>query len=118
MKLNLEHPSIIKFLIEVSDNVLKNVSIGSYFKLTGEKKTTLIYVVFKLIKSSVMFHVKLSDLEYRTFLTALQKKNEEIENYEFAAILREICTNFDSINEVCKPLKKIKKDVKKEHNKE
>jgi hypothetical protein len=47
-------------------------------------------------------------------LVALWKKNEESENYEVAAILNDIIKNYDSINELNKPLKTIKKPLKSE----
>ena len=42
----------------------------------------------------------------RSFVTVLWKKNEEVENYEFAAILNDISQNFDAVNEI----KTIKND--------
>jgi len=38
-------------------------------------------------------------LELISFVTVLWKKNEESENYEFAAILKDILDNFDTVNE-------------------
>lgn len=119
MSMNINHPTITKFLTEVSDHVLSNIAVEHYFNLPNDKKMALLYVVFKLIKSTTTFHVKLGDAEFRVFITALWKKNEENENYEFASILHDICDNFDSINEVTKPTKKIKRgEVKKEHKNE
>lgn len=113
--MNINHPLITKFLNEVSEHILKNVAVDHYFDLPSDKKMTILYSVFKMMKSSTAFHVKLGDLEFRAFLSALLKKNEENENYEFAAILKDICNNFDAINEVTKlPVtKKIKERSKK-----
>lgn len=118
MNLNTNHPSIIKFLIEVSDHILGNISVEHYFGLPNEKRTAVLYAVFKLIKSSTAFHVKLSDDELGAFIVALWKKNEEIENYEFAGILKDISNNFDSINDITKPTKRVKKEIKKERKSE
>lgn len=119
MRMNINHPLVTKFLSEVSEHILKNVAVEHYFGLPNDKKMSVLYSVFKMMKSSTAFHVKLSDLEFRVFLQALLKKNEENENYEFAAILKDICNNFDAINEVTKPVtKKIKRDVKKERKNE
>jgi hypothetical protein len=70
--------------------------------------------VFKIIKSNTEKRVNLGDTEFRAFLVALWKKNEENENYEVAAILNDIIKNYESINELSKPLKTIKKPTKTE----
>ncbi len=115
MRMNINHPLITKFLSEVTEHVLKNVAVEYYFNLPNDKKMSVLYSVFKIMKTSTAFHVKLGDLEFRVFLQAMLKKNEESENYEFAAILKDICNNFDAINEVTKSVtKKIKREVKKE----
>ncbi len=62
----------------------------------------VLYVVFKLMKKSVTMGTKLTDNEMRSFISVLWKKNEEIENYEFAAILNDIANNYESINEFTK----------------
>jgi len=118
MNLNTNHPSIIRFLIEVSNHILGNISVEHYFGLPNEKRMAVLYAVFKLIKSSTAFHVKLSDEELKAFIVALWKKNEEIENYEFAGILKDISNNFDSINDITKPTKRVKKEIKKERKSE
>jgi hypothetical protein len=51
----------------------------------------------------------LTDAELKSFIVVLWKKNEESENYEFAAVLNDIIKNFDLINEmVIKKLKTVK----------
>ena len=50
--------------------------------------------------------VKLSDNEMRSFVIVLWKKNEEMENYEFAAILKDISNNFDAVNDFTKTTKR------------
>jgi hypothetical protein len=102
MKLNINHPSFIAFLDNVTTSILSNVNVESYFKLTQDKKMNVLYMVFKLMRKSVAMGPKLTDNEMRSFLTVLWKKNEESENYEFAAILNDIANNYDSINEFTK----------------
>ena len=55
---------------------------------------------------------KLTDMELRTFVSVLWKKNEESENYEFAAILNDISTNFDAVNEFTKTPKRTARTIK------
>jgi hypothetical protein len=114
MNVNVNHPSIVKFLSDITNNIVSNISIDQYFTLTEEKKSALSYAVFKIIKSSSEKRVTLGDNEFKAFLVALWKKNEESENYEVAAILNDIIKNYDSINELNKPLKTIKKPLKSE----
>ncbi len=108
MKINVNHPSFISFLENVTTNILSNVSIENYFSLPQEKKMGVLYVVYKLMKKSVSVSTKLTAVEMKVFITVLWKKNEESENYEFAAVLRDISNNFDSVNEFTKPPKRTR----------
>ena len=63
-------------------------------------------MVYKLMRNSVGLKTNLTDLEMKSFLTVLWKKNEENENYELAAILKDILNNFDSVNELTKSTKR------------
>jgi hypothetical protein len=99
MNINLNHPSFIAFLENMTNNILSNVTVENYFKISTEKKLGIQYMVFKLIKSSISHRAKLSDDELKSFLVVLWKRNEESENYEFAGILRDITNNFDTVSE-------------------
>ena len=112
MKVNVNHPSFISFLETISNNILSSVSIENYFSLPQDKKMSVLYVVFKLMKNSVKTRARLSDLELKSFITVLCKKNEESENYEFAAVLRDISNNFEAINEFTKTPKRTIRPIK------
>jgi hypothetical protein len=112
MKVNVNHPSFIQFLETVSNNILSNVTIENYFSLPQEKKMSVLYLVFKLMKSSVKSRAQLTDMELKSFLTVLWKRHEENENYEFAAVLKDISNNFDAINDFVKPTKRTKRTIK------
>jgi hypothetical protein len=71
-------------------------------------------MVLKLMKNAVKVRAKLTDNELRSFVSVLWKKNEESENYEFASILNDIAQNFDSVNEVTKPVKRTVRKIKKD----
>jgi hypothetical protein len=114
MNVNVNHPSVVKFLSDITNNIVSNISIDQYFTISEEKRSALSYAVFKIIKSNTEKRVNLGDAEFRAFLVALWKKNEENENYEVAAILNDIIKNYESINELSKPLKTIKKPTKTE----
>ena len=112
MKVNVNHPSFISFIDNVTTNILSNINVGGYFDLSNEKKLSVQYVVFKLIKSSVKSRAQLTDMELKSFLTVLWKKHEENENYEFAAVLKDISNNFDAINDFVKPPKRTTRTIK------
>lgn len=121
MKVNVNHPTFLAFLENVTNTILSNVNVENYFKLSQDKKMSVLYMVFKLMKKSVENGPRLTDIEMRSFVTVLWKRNEEIENYEFAAVLNDISNNFDSINEFTKTPKRtrtIKVDKKKNEEKE
>ncbi len=114
MNVNINHPSFISFLDNVTSSILSNVTVENYFKLTSDKKLGVQYMVFKLMKNAVKVRAKLSDNELRSFVAVLWKKNEEMENYEFAAILNDISQNFETVNEVTKPVKRSPRTIKTE----
>lgn len=109
MNVNVNHPSVMKFLSDITNTIASNSGIEGYFEMTQEKKTTVWYTVFKIIKNVTDKRVRIGELEFRALLVALWKKNEENENYEIAAILNDINKNFDLIKDVSKPIKTTKK---------
>jgi hypothetical protein len=113
MRVNVNHPSFISFLDGVTNTILSNITIDNYFKLAQEKKMSVLYAVFKLMKKSLKVRANLSDMELRSFVTVLWKKNEESENYEFAAILNDIANNFDAVNDFTKSIKRQSRTTSK-----
>lgn len=77
--------------------------------LTNDKKTALQYLVLKLILKSVRVRARLTDNELSDFVKILQKKNEELENYEFAGLLNDVTLNFNSLCEMMKTPLSIRK---------
>ena len=112
MKPNRTHPSFVAFLENVTETISSSVNIENYFSLPQDKKMNVLYVVFKLLKNSLKVRAKLNDDEVKYFVDELMKNNERSENYEFAAILKDISNNFDSINEVTKPVKRQTRTIK------
>ena len=112
MNVNVNHPSFIAFLESVTTNILSSVTIENYFTLSNDKKLGVQYMVFKLMKKAVGVRGKLSDNEMRSFVVVLWKKNEEDENYEFAALLSDINKNFEQVSEVTKTIKPKNRTIK------
>ena len=115
MRVNVNHPSFISFLDMVTCTILSNISVNTYFGLPNNKKINVQYMVLKLMKNAFKSKAKLSDDELKSFVVVLWRKNEDIENYEFAAILNDIKNNFETINDSIKP-KKNTKTIKIETN--
>lgn len=113
MKVNVNHPSFISFLENVSNNILSAIKIEEYFSLTPEKKLTVSFTVLNLLKNSAKVKANLTDSELKSFIMVLCKKNEENENYEFAAVLNDVVKNYDSINEPSDPSKSPVKKTRK-----
>jgi hypothetical protein len=112
MKVNVNHPSFLSFIDNINNTVMTHSPIENYFTMTLDNKMSSLYVVFRLVKNAVSIKTKLSDDELKSFITVLCKKNEEYENYEFAAILKDIITNFDIVNDFVKPKRKSGKIIK------
>lgn len=113
MKVNVNHPSFISFLETISNNILSAIKIDDYFGLNSEKKLAVSFTVLNLLKNSAKIKANLSSSDLKDFIIILCKKNEEIENYEFAAVLNDVIKNFDAICELSNSPKKPSKQVKK-----
>lgn len=113
--INLNNPSVIRFISEITQTIVTNVPVDNYFKLAQDKKMSVLYIVYKLIKTTSEARVKLTEPQFKSFLNAMLIRNEESENYEIAAILSDIINNFDAITEFTKPApkRKRKESVKK-----
>ena len=112
MNVNVNHPTYILFLDNVTSGILSNVTVSTYFSIIPEKRIKVQYVVLKLIKNLIKSRGKFSDPEIKSFISILMKKNEDHENFELAGILKDILTNFETVNELSKPTKKPLKVIK------
>jgi hypothetical protein len=113
MKVNVNQPSFIAFLESITNSILSVIKIDDYFVLNAEKKLAVSFTVLNLLKNSAKIKANFSDMELKTFITVLCKKNEEIENYEFAAVLNDVIKNFDAVNEITNSAKKTIRQNKK-----
>lgn len=112
MRVNINHPSFISFLDNVTSVILNNISIENYFNLKVENKMALQFAVLKIMKNSIKNRVMLTDVELKSFIIVLQKKNEELENYEFASVLNDMSINFETINQVSNVPKRNSRKIK------
>jgi hypothetical protein len=112
MNVNVNHPTYILFLDNVTNGILSNVTVNTYFSIVPEKRIKVQHIVLKLMKNLIKSRGKFSDSEIKSFILILMKKNEENENFELSAILRDISNNFEIVNELSKPVKKPMKVIK------
>lgn len=98
MSINVNHPSFITFLDNVTKTILSETEIKNYFNVTPDKRLKLQKVGFLILKKSLKSRALVTDTEIKAFIIILQKKNEEMENYEISAILKDMIVNFDDIN--------------------
>lgn len=112
MKFNIKHPSFISFMEMVTSNVCSSITLSNYFGLSSEKKLGIQYMVFKIIKKSLKIESTITEEDVKLFIKILNKMCVEKELYEFAEVLKDIESNFDSINEVTKTNKNANKQIK------
>lgn len=112
MKIDINHPSFINFLDNVISNITTNVHVEKYFSLSNEQKIAEQLKVFKVMNSSLRSGIRLTELEYRSFVTVLWKKSEENEKYEVSAILKDITENFDSLYGIIRPVVKTTRKIR------
>lgn len=112
MKYNPNHPTFLTFITNVNNTVMSHAQVEDYFTLTLDKKMNVLYYILKLLKSSANLRVKIDDEDLKDLIEILRKKNEEYENYEFAAALKDIHVNFTIISDFIKPKRKSSKTVK------
>lgn len=98
MSINVNHPSFITFLDNVTKTILSEIDIKNYFNITPDKRTKIQKATLMVLKKSLKTRALVTDTEVKAFVIILQKKNEESENYEVSAILKDIIVNFDVIN--------------------
>ena len=112
MRVNTNHPTFIAFIDTVNTNVLSNITVEKYFGLSLDKKRNFQYLTLKLIIKAVKVRATLTDEELLDFAKIMRKKNEDIENYEFASVLNDIINNFSTICELTKTGIRKKRSIK------
>ena len=113
MEINVNHPSFISFIDEITGTILKSISVENYFSLGNDSKIGAQHIAFKFINNAITTRIDVSDDELKSFIQILWKKNVENEMYEFAAVLKDIIDNFDKISKDTKaPITKNRKPIK------
>jgi hypothetical protein len=108
INVDINHPSFLKLLDKVNTRVLSTVKVEKYFTLTDGKRKGISYLTLKLVNNALTTKMKLTENELLSLVTILWKRNEEIENYELAAIFKDIMENFKLIYNSVKPVKKVR----------
>lgn len=106
MKVNVNQSSFITFLESITNNILSSIKIDDYFTLNNEKQLAVSFTVLNLLRNSAKVKANFTDEELKAFILTLRDKNEEIENYEFAAVLNDVIKNYEVINNLSSQPKK------------
>lgn len=109
INVDINHPSFVQLIEKINNKVVTNIDVNRYFSLAEDKKRGLSYLALKLVNSSVGARIKMTENELLSLVTILWKKNEESENYELAAIFKNIMENFNVIYSSIKPAKRTRK---------
>jgi hypothetical protein len=111
MAINVDtnHPSFTQLIERINGSVVSNIDVTRYFSLTEDKKRGLSYLALKLVNNSIGSKIKVTENELLSLVTILWKKNEEMENYELAAIFKNIMENFKVIYSSVKPKTRTRK---------
>jgi len=114
MKINTNNPALNSYIENLNKTILSNVNIEKYFTINKDKKVAIQYLTLKLVKKYVGIKSNLSKNDLLDIIKVLQKKNEDLENYEFASTLKDVINNFDLLSSLVDPSTKQKKVVKTE----
>jgi hypothetical protein len=106
---DFNHASWNKLIEKTNTSVLTQIGVDRYFKLTEDKRRGVSYLTLKLVRNSITKNISIGENELLAFITILWKKNEEMENYELAAIFKNIMENYKVIYNSVKPVKKVRK---------
>ena len=114
MKINTNNPALNSYIENLNKTILSNVNIEKYFTIKKDKKVAIQYLTLRLVKKYIGIKSNLSKNDLLDIIKILQKKNEDLENYEFASTLKDIINNFDLLNNLSEPASKQKKVGKTE----
>lgn len=109
INVDINHPSFVQLIDKISNKVSQTIDVKRYFSLTEDKKRGLSYLALKVVNNAIGGKIKITENELLSLITILWKKNEELENYEMAAIFKHIMENFSSIYNSVKPKKRTRK---------
>lgn len=109
INVDINHPSFIQLIDKINNTVVSNIDVTRYFTLTEDKRRGLSYLSLKLVNNTLGSKIKMTENELLSLVTILWKKNEEMENYELAAIFKNIMENFKVIYSSVKPVKRVRK---------
>lgn len=109
INVDINHPSFVQLIDKINNKVVSNIDVTKYFSLTEDKRRGLSYLALKLVNNAIGTRIKMTENELLSLVTILWKKNEENENYELAAIFKNIMENFKVIYNSVKPVKRTRK---------
>ena len=118
MRFNVEHPSFLDFMRNMSTSINQVISTKDYYNLKEEKKPGLQLVILRILSETMNKRLKnFPKKELGDLVDLLRLKNAEHEDYELAGLLRDIHSNYEDLYEKMKPKTRKRTIIKNEEEK-
>ena len=94
---NINHPSVVEFILKVSKSIYETLDIKNYFTFSEERKYALNYASLKIIKNNIQKNINLSDEQIKYFIKAMLQRNEDRQDYEMCDVLKNILLSYNNL---------------------
>lgn len=110
MRFNVEHPSFLDFMRNMSFSINQVISTKDYYNLKDEKKPKVQLVILRILSETMNKRLKnFPKNDLGELIDILRIKNAEHEDYELAGLLRDIHSNYDDLYGKLQPKSRTRK---------
>ena len=102
-KMDINNELFVKSLNNLNKNITTNVSVENYFTFNTEKKVATQYLVLGIVVKTLGTKSKTNQDLVKLVISSLMKRNELLEYYELAEVLKDVKNNFDYLFEIIYP---------------
>jgi hypothetical protein len=102
-KMDINNELFVKSLNNLNKNITTNVSVENYFTFNSEKKVATQYLVLGIVVKTLGTKSKTNQDLVKLVISSLMKRNELLEYYELAEVLKDVKNNFDYLFEIIYP---------------
>jgi hypothetical protein len=102
-KMDINNELFVKSLNNLNKNITTNVSVENYFTFNSEKKVATQYLVLGIVVKTLGTKSKTNQDLVKLVISSLMKRNELLEYYELAEVLKDAKNNFDYLFEIIYP---------------
>ncbi len=101
--MDINNELFVKSLNNLNKNITTNVSVENYFTFNSEKKVATQYLVLGIVVKTLGTKSKTNQDLVKLVISSLMKRNELLEYYELAEVLKDVKNNFDYLFEIIYP---------------